>query len=134
MTTNRIRQVLVVDDEPDIRQFLEMTLQMSDYDVITAGDGLEAEALARSVLPDVIILDVMMPGIDGISVLRNLRSDPVTQEIPVVLLTAKSSDPDVWSGWEAGANYYMAKPFDIDHLLRFLRSLEDPEGASLNLG
>lgn len=130
MTTNRIRQVLVVDDEPDILQFLEMTLQMSDYDVVTAADGLEAEALARSVVPDVIILDVMMPGIDGISVLRNLRSDPVTQEIPVVLLTAKSSDPDVWSGWEAGANYYMAKPFDIDHLLRFLESLEDPDGAS----
>lgn len=133
MTTNRIRQVLVVDDEPDIRQFLEMTLQMSDYDVVTAGDGLEAEALARSVLPDVIILDVMMPGIDGLSVLRNLRSDPVTQEIPVVLLTAKTADPDVWAGWESGASYYMAKPFDMDCLLRFLASLDDP-GATLDAG
>lgn len=133
MTANRIRQVLVVDDEPDIRQFLEMTLEMSDYEVVTAGDGVEAEAVARRLLPDVIILDVMMPGVDGISVLRNLRSDPATQNIPVVLLTAKSSDPDVWSGWEAGANYYMAKPFDIDHLLRFLQSLEDPEGAGLTL-
>lgn len=131
--TTRIRQVLVVDDEPDIRQLLEMTLQISDYDVVTASDGLEAEALARSIHPDVIILDVMMPGIDGLSVLRNLRSDPVTQEIPVVLLTAKTADPDVWAGWESGASYYMAKPFDMDCLLRFLASLDDP-GATLDAG
>lgn len=129
--TTRIRQVLVVDDEPDIRQLLEMTLHMSDYDVVTASDGLEAEALARRVHPDVIILDVMMPGVDGLSVLRNLRSDPVTQDIPVVLLTAKTADPDVWAGWESGASYYMAKPFDMDCLLRFLASLDDP-GAALD--
>lgn len=120
------KRILVVDDEPDIRMFLSLTLETSDYDVVTAEDGLQAAQLARRILPDLIILDVMMPGMDGISVLRSLRGDPATSDIPIVLLTAKASDADTWAGWEAGASYYMAKPFDIDHLLDFIDSLDDP--------
>lgn len=130
VTSNGINRILVVDDDTYIRDLLEISLQMRSYEVVTAADGHEGEAVARQLLPDAIILDVMMPGIDGLSVLRNLRSDPATENIPVVLLTAKTADPDVWAGWESGASYYMAKPFDIDCLLRFLASLDDPQGAA----
>ena len=120
------KTILVVDDEPDIRTFLSVTLEMSDYVVATAEDGVQGALLARSLVPDVILLDVMMPGIDGLAVLRGLRSDPLTAHIPVVMLTAKTSDQDTWTGWQAGASYYMAKPFDVDHLLQFLESLDHP--------
>ena len=126
-TTARTKHVLVVDDEADIRSFLEVVLATSEYDVTLAEDGAQGRLLARSLVPDVVILDVMMPGVDGIEVLRDLRADPVTAEIPVVLLTAKTSDQDTWAGWEAGAAYYMTKPFDIDHLLAFLDSLDSSD-------
>lgn len=130
MIDSAVKRVLVVDDEPDIRAFLELTLEASDFEVTLAEDGIQGRALARSVRPDAVILDVMMPGADGISVLRSLRDDPATADIPVVLLTAKTSDQDTWAGWEAGANYYMTKPFDIDHLIAFLESIgntDDPD-------
>lgn len=123
-TREAAKRILVVDDEPDIRTFLSLTLEASDYVVSVAEDGLEGVQLARHVQPDVIILDVMMPGLDGISVLRSLRGDPETTDIPIVLLTAKTGDADTWAGWEAGASYYMTKPFEIDHLLDFLESLD----------
>lgn len=123
-TPEGAKRILIVDDEPDIRTFLSMTLEATDYLVTVAEDGLQASQMARHLRPDVIILDVMMPGMDGISVLRGLRADAETADIPVVLLTAKAGDADTWAGWEAGANYYMTKPFDIDHLLDFLESLD----------
>ena len=124
--TTAQRRLLIVDDEPDIREFLSLTLEASGYDVTLAEDGVRAAALVRRLLPDAVILDVMMPGVDGIAVLRALRRDPVTHDIPVVLLTAKTADGDVWDGWEAGASYYMTKPFDIDHLVDFLESVVSP--------
>ena len=124
------RRILVVDDEPDIRMFLSLALETSDYEVTMAEDGLQGREVAGRLLPDLIILDVMMPGMDGIAVLRSLRADPATAHIPIVLLTAKTSDADTWAGWEAGANYYMTKPFDIDHLLDFLDSIDDDAGPA----
>lgn len=125
MSCRTIRHVLVVDDEPDIRTFLSMNLEMSDYQVVVAEDGLEAERLIRKLTPHLIILDVMMPGVDGIAVLRSIREDPLTADIPVIVISAMIRDEDVWAGWEAGASYYLTKPFDIDHLLNFVESLEN---------
>ncbi len=126
-----IRTVLVADDDPDIRGVLAMILELGGYEVTVADNGGSAGELALALLPDVIVLDVMMPVSDGFSVLRELRQDERTAAIPIVLLTAKASDQDAWDGWQAGATYYMTKPFDPDHLLRFLDYLSDPEGCPL---
>ena len=112
--------VLVVDDDPAIRRILSQTLELEDYEVDLAADGEEALSAVHSKAPDVIILDVMMPKKDGFGVLKELRADETTSRIPVILLTAKSSQQDVWEGWEQGADYYLSKPFDIEELLRFL--------------
>lgn len=124
MTMTEIRRVLVVDDDPDIRTLLSMNLEFDGYQVAVAEDGFEAERLARKLLPDLIVLDVMMPGVDGIDVLQSLKTDPETCHIPVVMLTAKAGDDDVWAGWQAGADYYMTKPFDFEQLLRYIERLQ----------
>lgn len=131
MTENKIRRVLVADDDADIRALIVLNLEMSGYQVAAASDGVEAARLARTLLPDVILLDVMMPGMDGIDVLHGLKTWPETSDIPIVMLSAKASDQDVWQGWQAGADYYMTKPFDLDHLLQYIDYLHDPEGCPL---
>lgn len=125
-----IHKVLVVDDDNDIRDLLTIDLEMSGYEVLTARNGLEAEAMAKEEAPDLIVLDVMMPGRTGYEVLTSLRADDRTSAIPVVMLTAMTSDEDVWAGWSAGADYYMTKPFDYDQLERFIRYLEEPAATS----
>lgn len=130
-TLKKVRHVLVVDDDPDIRTVLSIGLEMSDFSVAAAVDGFEAEMMARRLRPHVIILDWMMPGLDGVTLLRNLKSDELTRDIPVIMLTAKTADADVLEGWQAGAAYYMTKPFDIDHLIEFLESLETPQDDGL---
>ena len=124
-------RVLVVDDDPDIRTLLAMNLELSGYRVTEARDGREGSALARDLRPDLIVLDVMMPEVDGLDVLRGLKADPETSEIPVVMLTAKTEDASVWQGWEAGAAYYLTKPFELSQLLRFIETLTAPEDLSL---
>jgi DNA-binding response OmpR family regulator len=74
--------------------------------------------------PDLVVLDIMMPKMDGLEALAELKANPDTKDIPVVMLTAKSSDADQWSGWEAGADYYITKPFDLEELLRFIGYLQ----------
>lgn len=112
--------VLLVDDDPDIRRILQFTLAAEGYEVTTASDGEEAIKLARQLVPDVMVLDVMMPGYDGYGVLEHLRSNPITQNIRVLMLSAKVTDDDVWNGWRAGADCYLTKPFDIDKVLEFV--------------
>lgn len=131
MTTNNVRRVLVADDDDDIRTLIVMNLELSGYQVASAADGMEAAKLGRTLLPDVIVLDLMMPGMDGLEVLHGLKTWPETREIPIVMLTAKASDHDVWQGWQAGASYYMTKPFDLDHLLQYVDYLIDPVGCPL---
>lgn len=126
-----IRTVLVADDDPDIRAMVALNLELSGYEVTVAENGGVAVDLAKAQLPDVVVLDVMMPVRDGYSVLRELKNDDRTADIPVVLLTAKAGDQEAWDGWLAGATYYMTKPFDPDHLLQFLEYLVDPEGCPL---
>ncbi len=131
MTTSDVPRVLVADDDDDIRTLIVMNLELSGYQVASATDGMEAVKLARTLLPNVIVLDLMMPGMDGLEVLHGLKTWPETRDIPVVMLTAKASDQDVWQGWQAGANYYMTKPFDLDHLLDYVGYLNDPAGCPL---
>ena len=118
------RLVVVADDERDIADLLTLNLTLEGYRVETVYDGGAALDAVRSLEPDFVVLDVMMPVLDGLDVLRALKADAATCDIPVIMLTAKAGDDDVWAGWQAGASYYLTKPFDLDELARYLRQLE----------
>jgi DNA-binding response OmpR family regulator len=124
-----IQRVLVVDDEPTIRQLLAINLLAEGIHVAAAPDGLAARQAVFADPPDLIILDVMMPGLDGLELLRELRGDPRTTDVPVVLLTARTTDAEVWAGWAAGADYYLTKPFDVGELLDFIEDLGSDGGS-----
>lgn len=114
------RSVLVVDDDPAIRKVLTTTLELEGYEIDVAVDGEEALARVEERVPDLMILDVMMPKLNGLDVLERLRGQEETSNLPVILLTAKSSQEDQWEGWRRGVDYYMTKPFDVEDLLRFI--------------
>jgi DNA-binding response OmpR family regulator len=120
--SDRNRRCLVVDDDPAIRDILVTNLEAEGMDVRTADNGDDAVRVARELAStlDLIVLDVMMPGRDGYAVLGELKADSATCEIPVVLLTAKAGDDDVWEGWKSGADYYITKPFSIEELMYFI--------------
>ncbi|MDP9387924.1 MAG: response regulator [Actinomycetota bacterium] len=117
MTDSVAPRVLVADDDQDIRELVLLNLEAEGYRVAAAEDGDQAWAMVKAVLPDLVVLDVMMPGRDGLDVLADLRAHPETRGIPVVLLTARASDTEVWSGWQSGADLYMTKPFEVEDLL-----------------
>jgi DNA-binding response OmpR family regulator len=125
MRRKRPRRVLVADDDPDILKVVTANLQAEGIAVDAVSNGLQALARAAQTKPDLIILDVSMPGRNGLEVLEALRSRPDTADIPVVFLTARSSDADVWEGWKAGAAYYLTKPFDTEQLMHFVNHLFD---------
>jgi DNA-binding response OmpR family regulator len=110
------RKILVVDDEPHIVEFLAMSLRQQQMDSIAAFDGQEALQSARSEVPDLILLDSMLPGISGIETCRRLKQDPATARIPVIFLTAKSEESDKVLGLSIGADDYITKPFGIREL------------------
>jgi DNA-binding response OmpR family regulator len=126
----RPRRVLVADDDPDILKIVTANLAAEGISVEGVSNGWEAQARALSMAPDLIILDIAMPGRNGLEVLAALRSRPETADIPVVFLTARSSDADVWEGWKAGAAYYLTKPFDTAQLLHFVNYLFDHRAHS----
>ncbi len=109
--------ILVVDDDPVIQKLLHVNFQMEGYDVVMAGDGQEAVDKARSARPDLIVLDVMMPKLDGLQVASILKSDEATASIPIIMLSAKAQDFDVKAGMASGADDYITKPFDPLQLL-----------------
>lgn len=109
---NSSKRVLVVDDQPDIRLMCRVNLQLEGYEVIEAVDGESGLAAARESMPDLVLLDVMMPGVDGWQVLETMRADPVMSQIPVVLLTARVQREDEIRGWSSGAADYLSKPFN----------------------
>lgn len=113
-------RILVADDDDDVRRLLTLNLEAEGFEVIGARNGHEAWDLGRDAAPDLAVLDVMMPERDGIDVLTSMKAHPRTKHIPVVLLTAKTSDAEVWEGWRAGADYYITKPFNLDELLHFV--------------
>ncbi len=103
--------ILIVDDEEDILELVEYNLIKEGYRVITAATGEDALQIARDKLPDLILLDLMLPGVDGLEVCRILKADHLTSVIPIVMLTAKGSEADVVVGLEMGADDYITKPF-----------------------
>ena len=115
--------VLVADDDEDILELVAFRLERAGYEVITARDGTEALAAARERHPDLAVLDVMMPGMTGYDVTRELRGDDATRGIPVILLTARVQEADVNRGFEAGADDYLRKPFSPADLRRRLGDL-----------
>ena len=119
-----MHRVVVADDDPDIVDILEFNLRAAGYDVLTAEDGEAARDLILAAVPDLVVLDIMMPKMDGLEVLTVIKAHTQTRSIPVVMLTAKTSDNDLWQGWDAGADYYITKPFDLEELLRFIGYLQ----------
>jgi two-component system, OmpR family, alkaline phosphatase synthesis response regulator PhoP len=113
--------ILTVDDDDRIRRLVQFNLQRAGYRVSTAGDGVEALDQIGQERPDLVLLDINMPRMDGIEVLRRLRADPETAALPVILLTAKAQDEDILEGKRSGADYYLTKPFSPVELLSVIR-------------
>ena len=116
-------RILIVDDNETNRDILRTRLGPQGYELIEAGDGEEALSMARQGHPDLILLDVMMPKIDGIGVCRQLKSDPDLPFMPIVLVTAKADSKDVVAGLEAGADEYLTKPVDQAALVARVKSM-----------
>lgn len=122
--TDPRRLVMVVDDAADIRLLVELVLSMAGYEVVGAACGTEAlELLLRGRRPDIVMLDVQMPGIDGWETLRRLRRGAATAELPVVLCTVKGLREDTLKGWSLGCDGYVGKPFDIGNLVAELEAV-----------
>jgi DNA-binding response OmpR family regulator len=112
--------VLVVDDDPVIRRLLEVNLEMEGYDVVPAGDGQEALDAMRANDVALVLLDVMMPNVDGWETRRQMLADPDLEEIPVIFLSARAQDADKQRGSELGGTAYVTKPFDPIELLELV--------------
>jgi DNA-binding response OmpR family regulator len=130
-------RILVVDDEPDIVELVSFNLQVEGYDVVTATNGLDAVNQANHLKPDLIILDLMLPELDGLSVCELLHRFPATARIPIIMLTAWTSELSRLIGLDSGAEDYMTKPFSPRELvLRVKKTLENhgdrPAGNRLN--
>lgn len=116
-----MKHILAVDDEINIRRLVEVNLQRAGYRVSKASDGVEALASIEAERPDLVVLDVMMPHMDGFEVLKRLKMDPGTAGLPVIMLTAKAQDADIFRGWSSGVDCYLTKPFNPTELLVFVR-------------
>ena len=120
MTTNKI---LIIEDDDIVSRTIKRSLRSEDYHVTTASSGVEGLKIARANLPDMVILDVIMPGMDGYTVCREMRSDIILSEVPILFLTAKIKDEDKIEGFNAGADDYLCKPFNIDELILRVRAI-----------
>jgi DNA-binding response OmpR family regulator len=116
-------RVLVVDDDPQVLKLLRVNFELEGYDVLTATNGEEALELVGRDSPDAVVCDVMMPGIDGLEVVRRLRAQPDTAGLPLVVVSAKAQRADVSYGLELGADAYVTKPFDPSELLAVVAEL-----------
>lgn len=121
-------RVLVVDDDPMILRLLEMNLQLEGHEVVTATDGQQALDRAADADADLVLLDIMMPLVDGFEVCSRLRADERTATLPIVLVSAKAAEADMLRGQEVGADAYVTKPFDPDELLALIDRLTDHGG------
>lgn len=115
--------ILIVEDEQDIRELLAYNLEKEGYATVQAADGKEGLDLARSRKPDLILLDLMLPKMDGLAVCRELERDAGTVRIPIIMLTARGEDVDRILGFELGADDYVVKPFNIRELLLRIRAI-----------
>ena len=117
------RKILVVEDDADLAELLCFNLKQAGFTARTVGDGAVALKQARSSLPDLIVLDLMLPELDGFAVCEMLRHDPATAKIPILILTAVSSQLARLAGFEAGANEFMTKPFVLRDLMARIQAL-----------
>jgi two-component system alkaline phosphatase synthesis response regulator PhoP/two-component system response regulator VicR len=122
------KKILVCDDEPYILMALTDAVEMEGYECVTAINGKEALQKAREEHPDLIMLDIMMPFMDGYEVCRELKADPATRDIPVIMLTAKSQQLDIQKGKDVGADDYITKPFRPSTLRKKFNEVLDARG------
>jgi two-component system phosphate regulon response regulator PhoB len=134
------QKILVVDDEPEAVELVEFNLKQAGFDVATAADGAEALKKTRSLLPSLVVLDLMLPEMDGLEVCKMLRRDPATAAIPIIMLTAKAAEIDRVVGLELGADDYLTKPFSPRELVLRVKKLlargrgEPEEAETLSFG
>jgi len=124
------RKILTCDDEKHIVRLIQVNLERQGYEVITAYNGVECLEKVQEDRPDLIVLDVMMPEMSGFEVLEKLKSNPNTETIPVIMLTARAQDVDVLRGWQSGVECYLTKPFNPMELIAFVKrifSMEDSQ-------
>jgi len=125
-------KILVVDDEASVRHLLQVMLTTEGYEPLLAANGAEALQIAHEHLPALILLDWMMPILDGIATLQALKNDPATADLPVVMLTARQGDSDMAQAMVKGADFYITKPFEAEEMLavvrRFVRNGEGGHG------
>ena len=125
-----MQTILVIEDEKDIADLVAFNLRRNDYQVELAPDGLKGLAAAKSLLPDLIILDLMMPGMDGIALFKELKREAATRKIPVIMLTARGQTEDRILGLEVGADDYMTKPFSPKELMLRVKNLLKRSGTT----
>ncbi len=130
-----MQTILVIDDDELVSRTLQRALKMYDYQVSVAHSGAEGLHLARRHRPDLVVLDIMMPGTDGYQVCRQVRGDPLLKDVPILFLTAKSKDEDKIEGFQAGADDYLSKPFNMQELqLRIKAILRRTNGEDADDG
>lgn len=117
------KKILVVEDEPHARESLVDRLEFEGYEVVTAEDGAIGLSKAKEEKPDLIILDVMLPKMDGFKICRLLKFDKKFRDIPIIMLTARTADADISVGKETRADFYMTKPYDVDELVTKITEL-----------
>lgn len=133
------KHILIVDDEPAIRDMVAFALRKADYAPLHAGDAREAQAAIAERVPDLILLDWMLPGVSGLELARRWRRETLTREIPIIMLTARGEENDRIGGFEAGVDDYVVKPFSARELLARVRAVlrrsrEDDEDGSVQVG
>lgn len=109
-------RIVVVEDDPSVGRLIELTLAVEGHDVEVVTDGADALARLTGAVPHLVVLDVMLPSVDGLSVLQQLRVTEGWSDVRVLVLTALEGDADVWRAWTAGADYHLTKPFDPEEL------------------
>ncbi len=117
------KKILAVDDERHIVRLIQVNLERAGYEVVTAFDGREALKRIADDHPDLVVLDVMMPYMDGMETLKEIRANPATRNLPVIMLTAKAQDQDVFQGYSHGVDIYLTKPFNPMELLTFVKRI-----------
>lgn len=117
------KNVLVIEDDEIVARTIERSLRSEEFKITVANSGVEGLKIARKLIPDIVILDVVMPGMDGYTVCREMRADPALADVPILFLTAKIKDEDKIAGFNAGADDYLSKPFNIDELILRVRAI-----------
>lgn len=120
-----MKKILIVDDEPNILMSLDFLMRKEGYEVFIARDGAEALDILKRELPDIIVLDIMMPNVDGYEVCQHVKNNESTNHIKIIFLTAKSKKEDIEKGYEMGADLYLTKPFSTRNLVKKVKELTE---------